>query len=140
ASRPPIDARHPRRAYLKWSTDSGIAEEGDESLGEFIGRFFWNEMAAFEALAADVGGPSLPHFRNSRATIRSAARAPQREHRRLDLPPGGAIGFIEFAITGDAGAVVLAGGVDHFRAAERLAIRGEGLVGESAWQTAPALQ
>src|SRR5271155_2185126 len=79
---------------LYGSSDSGIAEEGEQSIGEFVRRFFWNEMAALEVFAANVGGPLLPHFQNSRAAIRPATCAPQREQRSRDLPACSAIGLI----------------------------------------------
>jgi hypothetical protein len=57
-----------------------------------------------------------------RALRREAVRAPQRQHRRLDLVAGGVIGLVEGAIDRRAGAIILAGRVNARGIVERGAV------------------
>src|SRR5581483_1395663 len=110
------------RICLQIGPDS-LSEESRQMGHRFVGTLLRDEMAAVDSDSLHVNRPGLPYFEHPLAAIRAAARAPQREHRRCNSGPGLAIGFVVLAIATDAGAVVLARGMDHLRVAKSLAIR-----------------
>src|SRR5436190_11261209 len=88
-------------------------EEVDQCLRGAFGGFFCEIMSAVHAEAAHVARPFPPcRERVARLGGNTAGCAPDRKHRTADFPPGSPVGLVVRKISGPAGAVVLADGMN----------------------------
>src|SRR6516165_5418592 len=85
-------------------------------------------MSARQRLgAADVAGIALPDLAGARPGVAAdaAGRAPQQEHRAVDLAPGLEVLAVHVEVDAGAGAIVLAHGVHRRRIAEVALVLGD---------------
>jgi hypothetical protein len=97
-----------------------VAEEVKQGRGELVGGLLGLVVAGVDRAAAQLAGRPRPPDRLGIAVdVEVIIRRGEQQHRALDLPARGSVGFLVPSVGAQAGTVVLAHAVDDGRVTER---------------------
>src|SRR5580698_7049525 len=98
---------------------TGPPEEAQECRGDLVRRLFGLVMPGMDRAAAQLPGhPGPPDGLGIAVDVQVVVGRDEQQHRALDLPACGPVGFLVSAVDPQAGPVVLAHAMDDSRVTE----------------------